>query len=308
MNIRIGYYPILDMLLAFRQIYSYERFKPFNALFEAMSSKISDIEKDFIYSVGEETRGWLHAISNMLVLTLEGKISPEEALLTICKNPVLLFDCEGKDRIQSEIGLTIKNLWLNYFSNETAKNNKLIYEKVFEISNQVEEKGITSYLVDTASGRIKLAAENELVMLIKPEHKVLVSEMENVLIMPSIYASRELTFWHNNNDYIFYVSTENTRVPGIEPSDMLMLKTLALNDKTRLKMLRHLAHSSSSTADIAQILDVNSSTASRHFKVFKDAGFVDIFSQEGNSIYYNINMEEIKKAFHEILNYISGRE
>lgn len=91
-----------------------------------------------------------------------------------------------------------------------------------------------------------------------------------------------------------------------EPSDMMLLKCLALNDKTRLKMLRMLHNKNYSVADMAERLKVNSSTVSRHIKVFKDSGFVDIFSQEGNSIYYSLNRREIKNAFDEILNYIEG--
>jgi DNA-binding transcriptional ArsR family regulator len=95
---------------------------------------------------------------------------------------------------------------------------------------------------------------------------------------------------------------------NIEPSDMLLLRTLAVNDRTRLKMLKLLAERSYSTNDMAERLNMNASTVSRHFKVFKDAGFVDICSQEGNFIYYSLNLREIKSSFKGILDYIKEKE
>jgi DNA-binding transcriptional ArsR family regulator len=95
---------------------------------------------------------------------------------------------------------------------------------------------------------------------------------------------------------------------NIEPSDMLLLRTLAVNDRTRLKMLKLLVSRSYSTNEMAERLNVNASTVSRHFKVFKDAGFVDISSQEGNFIYYSLNIKEIRSSFKDVLNYIIEKE
>jgi DNA-binding transcriptional ArsR family regulator len=73
-------------------------------------------------------------------------------------------------------------------------------------------------------------------------------------------------------------------------------------------MLKILSTGNYSTADIAEKLNINSSTISRHFKLFKDAGFVDIFSQEGNSIYYSLNIKEIEQSFKMIFYYIKEEE
>ena len=88
---------------------------------------------------------------------------------------------------------------------------------------------------------------------------------------------------------------------------MLLLKTMALNDRTRLKMLKILSSANYSTGNMAEILNVNSSTISRHFKLFKDAGYVDISAQEGNSIYYSLNENELKNSFNMIFDYILNK-
>lgn len=69
-------------------------------------------------------------------------------------------------------------------------------------------------------------------------------------------------------------------------------------------MLKLLAERSYSTNEMADRLNMNASTVSRHFKVFKDAGFVDICSREGNFIYYSLNIQEIENVFKGVLHYI----
>lgn len=124
--------------------------------------------------------------------------------------------------------------------------------------------------------------------------------------MPSIYASRSVVFWQHGNRFIFFVGLDSHEQTLEEPGDMLLLGTLAFNDKTRLKMLKHLAASPLSVNDMADKLGVNASTASRHFKVFKDVGLVDIHTQEGNSIYYSLIPSAVEQSLDAIYHYITG--
>lgn len=39
MNTKVGYYPLFDMLLALRQLFSIERFKPYNDLMSQIEEK-----------------------------------------------------------------------------------------------------------------------------------------------------------------------------------------------------------------------------------------------------------------------------
>ena len=314
MNIKLGYYPILDMVLAFRQLYSVERFKPYTSTLDNIAVKLNDEEKEFINSFGEVTNGWLVALEKLIDITLHDTASPEEFIVSLIKKPEILLgteksendrDKESQFKHTSEAGDSFKNFYETYFSSEISKNNKMIFEKVIEISDRIHEQGVIDYLLST-SDRIKKEDENTLKFFIKPDHKVEINKIQNIIIMPSIFASRNLTFWYNGFDYLFFISINAFDYKPIEPSDMLLLQTLALNDRTRLKMLKLLTTGNYSTGDLAEKLNINSSTISRHFKLFKDAGFVDIFSQEGNSIYYSINIKEIEKAFGNIINYLIG--
>lgn len=304
MKIKVGYYPILDMVLAFRQLYSGERFKPYISALDSIDNKMSEGEKEFILNFGEATTGWLDVLAKLIDITLHDTTSTEEFIVNLIKQPEILL---AHDKQAMGAGENLKKLYQNYFNSEISKNNKVIFEKVIEISNKIDEQGVINYLLST-SDRIKKEKENTLKFFIKPDHKVEINEITNVIVMPSLFASRNLTFWYNGFDYLFFISVNSFNYETIEPSDMLLLQTLALNDRTRLKMLKILSTGNFSTGDLAEKLNINSSTISRHFKLFKDAGFVDIFSQEGNSIYYSLNVKEIEKAFEKILNYIVEEE
>lgn len=306
MKIKLGYYPILDMALALRQLYSQERFKPFVQPLESIYDRMNDIEKGFIDTFGEYTSGWLDTIEKLIHTTLYDTVSPEEFILSISKQPELLVDINNYSKDINDIDLNISKFWQNYFGTEIAKNNKLIYEKTIEISKDIETYDIIPYLLKI-SDRIEKISEETLKFQIKPDHQVNIRDITNVIVMPSIFASRNLTFWHNGNDYLFYISINSSQQQPIEPSDMLMLKTMALNDRTRLKMLKILSAGNYSTGNMAEMLNVNASTISRHFKLFKDAGYVDIFAQEGNSIYYSLNENELKKSLDIILGYILNK-
>ncbi|MFZ5352257.1 MAG: ArsR/SmtB family transcription factor [Bacillota bacterium] len=307
MNIRFGYYPILDMLLAIRQLYSVERFKPFNDLTAAVEAKLTPEERSFIIEIGDETRGWLHVLERAIELTLKGISSPEEFIIFSKEHPAIFFDTPKEHGIMRKAAESVKSLWQNYFGSETAKSSKAVFDRVMELSNEVNALGLYDYLL-SLTDRVMKVDDKTIRVLIKPEHNIEFDKLQNVLVMPSLFASRKFTFWNNGYDHLFYISMDSCSKEVAEPSDMLLLKTLALNDKTRLKLLRHLTKGNYSTADMAESFNMNSSTISRHFKLFKDAGFVDIFSQEGNSVYYSLNLEEIKKSMDMIINYIRGEE
>lgn len=307
MNKIIAYYPIMDMLLAIRQLYSGERFKPFTSAMEVMDSKISRQEKDAIIAIGDKTNGWLGVIERFIELSRIGMVSPEEMILVMLKQPEILTNEKVPSEITSELATFIKSMWSNYFNSEVGRYGKNTLEKVLSVSESVEKQGLMDFILKT-SDRMEECGKNALKVHIKPGHVIQLDKLNSAVIMPSIYASRRLTFWYSGLDYLFYISLDTFSYDSIEPSDMLLLRTLAVNDRTRLKMLKLLADRSYSTNEMAERLKMNASTVSRHFKVFKDAGFVDISSQEGNFIYYSLNVQEIENSFKGVLNYITKKE
>jgi DNA-binding transcriptional ArsR family regulator len=214
-------------------------------------------------------------IESFIKLSGNGIVSPEEMILAILKQPEILIDDEVPSEIAGELAVFIKSMWSSYFNTETGRYGKNVLEKVISISESVEKQGLMDFVLKT-SDRMEKYGENSLKVHIKPDHIINLDEVNSSVLMPSIYASRSLTFWYSGLDYIFYISLDAQSYDNIDPSDMMMLRTLAVNDRTRLKMLKLLYSRSYTTNEMAEKLNMNASTVSRHFKVFKDAGFVDI--------------------------------
>ena len=61
----------------------------------------------------------------------------------------------------------------------------------------------------------------------------------------------------------------------------------ALGDPTRILLLYSLADQNRSVGDLAQILEINQPTVSRHLKNLRDRGLV-IASREGQNVYYSL--------------------
>jgi len=289
------------MVLALRQFFSVERFKPYNDSMLTAEDKLTENDINFIQTIGNETRGWLKVLAHMTELHVNGLTNAEELLLKLLKTPELIFSDMASPDIKTSDHLL--KLWQEIFSLEIAKHSKLLFDKTLEINNTVDDIGVIQYITQI-SDRVKLIDDKTLKFMIKPDHEEQLCNISNIIIMPSHFAVRDLTFWHNGTDYIFFISTKASSDKTLEPSDNLLLKTMAFNDKTRLKMLRLLSLGHYSSSEMAEKLDVNPSTVSRHFKLFKDAGFVEIFSQEGNTVYYTLNNSEIKDSLNMVYNFI----
>jgi DNA-binding transcriptional ArsR family regulator len=73
-------------------------------------------------------------------------------------------------------------------------------------------------------------------------------------------------------------------------------------------MLRRLAQGTCNNLGMAVFLGMNPSTVSRHFKVFKDAGFVELHEGADGRAEYELIPEAMTAAFGAISNFIQGRE
>jgi DNA-binding transcriptional ArsR family regulator len=126
--------------------------------------------------------------------------------------------------------------------------------------------------------------------------------------MPSVYATRDLTFWYHQKSLLFFVSLASDNDESLEPSDMLLLSTSALNDKSRLKILKLLSRKNCTAGELSDALGLNASTVSRHLKVFKDTGLIDILSNDGRKIVYTFNHSGLESVMAIINKYLTGKE
>jgi hypothetical protein len=135
------------MLLAFRQLYTSERFKPFVNPMVSISGKLGTSEKDSIISIGDRTRGWLGVIESFIKLSRNGIVSPEETILAMLKQPDILINDKVPAEITGELAVFIKSMWGSYFNTETGRYGKNILEKVIGISESVEKFQIENIVI-----------------------------------------------------------------------------------------------------------------------------------------------------------------
>lgn len=317
---RVFYSELFELFLLLRQIYSNERFRPFNPLMSSMYEKLSSESKRSIDSLGILTNGYLSALRVLID-------SQELSLSDLVENPSLLF-LSDRDVINDEsvieqynrlrnkyfesetlkvsIGLLLKDLWSDYVCREKANYSRKLLDRIESLKMFIKDSNSLGYL-ESLSDRFFIDG-SFINFRIKPELQIKISEIEQIFIVPSLYASRELTFWYSDKKLLFFVSLEWNSHKSYDPSDMQLLYTSAFNDKTRLKMLKYINGKNCSAGELAQFLKMNPSTVSRHLKLFKDAGFVDLYSNDGKHIIYTINRVGIQQALTELETFIFDEE
>lgn len=286
---KTGYYSLLDTALVLRQVYSINRFQPFNETLSSIKNKMSQDELSTIQSIGQVTGGWLKVVECLMTQVLKGMTSPEELLLKAMDAPHLIFGPHGtKDMVRF-----LAHIWSHYCFAEISKQHPNIMVTATEL-NQYKSNDTLIEALANQSDRITYK-DKLLTFEIQPVFKIELEDIENIIIMPSVFASRHLSYWYLDKCILFYVSIHKDTCDIKGPSDMLLLRTLAFNDKNRLKILKLLSQQAMSVNDIAEAIQVNPSTASRHMKIFKDVGYVDLLTKEGNAQYYALNKKKSNK-------------
>jgi DNA-binding transcriptional ArsR family regulator len=268
MELRIGYYPVLDAALALRQAFESIRFQPYNPAMEAIAERFSPADRDATEVLGEGTGGWLQVIGALLERDAEGLLGLEEGLLRLE---------DAAEPTKARLAQVLRT----GIAPEAARRARSLLEATAAIHLGIQAAGVWDYVLGL-SDRVFRARSGELVFRTKPEMRVREADLERIVLTPSLVATRRLTFWRNAKTALFYVSSGLAPTPE-EPSDSLLLSALAVGDRTRLRMLRHLAEQPCSNLEMAEFLGMNPSTASRHFKLLKDAGFVEVREDAGRT-------------------------
>ena len=320
MNTHIDYSELFEMFLLLRQQFSDERFRPFNPVMTSVSNNLSREQLEIIYILGILTNGYLSALRVLIndnSLTLMDLVS-DPSLLFISNEDVIndervidqyenrLEAYHSNESLKMSTGQLLKDLWSDYVCREKANHSRKLFDKIEAIRSEVND-GNSLFYLESLSDRLFLDNKN-IHFRIKPELKMKISDITDIAILPSIFASRDLTFWYSGNKLLFFVSINKERGDLFEPSDMDLLYTSAFNDKTRLKMLRFMNGKNCTAGELALFLGMNASTISRHLKVFKDAGFVDLHSNDGKQIIYTINRSGIKHALSELNTFLLDEE
>lgn len=318
MQIKVFYSEITELFLILRQIFSGERFAPFNDAMEKLHSSLTEEEKKEIDDLGILSNGYLSALSHLIALHGDGPVEETSLLSDLLDDfsPLYKQDDEtvNDERVQQNFDSLyssykqksgfVKKIWSDGVSREKGKQSRRLLDELERLREYKKPEELLSYL-QSISQRFTL--EDGIIRFnIKPPLERDLDQIDRILLMPSLFATRKLTFWYEGNTLLFLVSLRKEEKSFPEPSDMHLLYTSALNDRTRLKMLKIIAAGSCTAGDLAVELGLNASTVSRHLKLFKDSGFIDISHNDGRQIVYGINRPGIRQALNELEQYISN--
>lgn len=304
MEFRIGYFPVLDAALALRQAFDYVRFQPYNPLMEAIANRFSAGDRARIDEAAEVSRGWLWVIESLLEPGAVGLMGLEEGLLRLEQGGLSGSGGRIPDPALASIRLLLTQVLRSGIAPEASRRARLLVDTTAAISQGIQQTGVWDYILGI-SDRVCRSRSGEYIFRIKPELRVREEEVERVIVMPSLVATRRLAFWKSASTLLLYVSTASSAVVD-DPPDTLLLSALAVGDRTRLRMLRHLAGRPCTNLEMAEFLGVNPSTASRHFKLFKDAGFVEPRDGEGGRVEYELLPEALAAALGAIVDFVKG--
>ena len=313
MELRIGYFPVLDAALVLRQAFEPMRFAPFNGPMQGIHDRLAPGDRTELEALAEATDGWLSVLGTLLEPGAAGLKGAEEGLMQLAHDPLAALPgrpFEGPGRHTpglDEATVTAASALLARVLRTgivpEARRTRCLLEASEAIARGIREAGPWPYLLGI-SDRLHRTRSGELAFRIKPEFRLREEAVARVVVTPSLVASRRLTFWRNGATLLFLVACSAPGHPEEAP-DGLLLTALAVGDRTRLRMLRRLAEGPSTNLEMAEFLGVHPSTASRHFKVFKDAGFVELREGEGRAE-YELLPEALEAGLAAIAAFIKG--
>lgn len=298
MELRIGYFPVLDAALVLRQAYDFVRFQPFNPLMESCAGRLSAGDRALVEATGEATRGWLEVIEALLDPGDAGLLGLEEGLVRLDGG-----DLEAAGTSLAAARPLLAQVLRTDLAPEASRRARHLLEAAEAIARGIRKDGLWAYVLGL-SDRVRRGRNGELEFRIKPELRVREEDLERVIVMPSLVLSRQMAFWKSGATLLLYVSM-SAPLPVDGPPESLLLSAMAVGDRTRLRMLRYLAGRSCTNLEMAGLLGVNPSTASRHFKLFKNAGFVELREGEGGRSEYELASGAIVAALGAIADYIT---
>jgi DNA-binding transcriptional ArsR family regulator len=304
MELRIGYFPVLDAALALRQAYDFVRFQPFNQAMEGIADRFTPNDKALIEEAVEATDGWLRVIDSLLEPDSAGLFGVEEGLLHLEQSGLSNLKSRVPESTLTKIRSLLSRTLRNGIAPEASRRARLLLDTSSAISQGISQAGVWDYML-SISDRVYRAKSGEYVFKVKPEIRVKETEVTRVIVMPSLVVSRRLAFWKSGSTLLLYVSNASPATVD-DPPDSLLISALAVGDRTRLRMLRHLAEQPCTNLEMAEFLGVNPSTASRHFKLFKDAGFVELREGNGGRTEYELSPEVLSTALGAIVDFVKG--
>lgn len=196
---------------------------------------------------------------------------------------------------QPKLADALKQYW-DALAPEVAARAGLLLESAQSEAAELDRLGPLAF-ISRFSDRVSVAGDGEALVLHWGKGiRIALTDLDRILFVPSAFCPRRLMFYRAGRVQIFfYAPREAEPSAPDEAPESLLLGFSALADATRLRLLRLIAREELPAQEMAQRLEVNESTISRHLKVLVEAGLAGRDRQEGRFVYYAAQWERIDR-------------
>lgn len=147
------------------------------------------------------------------------------------------------------------------------------------------------------------AADNFIVFHKDPDYSVNIKNIKDILINLSVFSAPHLMGNVVGQTMTVTLNLNFHSVKMQEAAPERVLKILdAVSDSTRLKIMKMLWNSETTTKELAEVLDLSPSTISLHLKILREADLVET-NKIKKYVYYRLKKEEFKLLQDSLIGY-----
>lgn len=249
----------------------------------------------FDYSI-DIVRRWLADPS----LVNEAELGMQAQFFTLENVKAFVADVPGFKR---RLKWVLSQYWRQCFSQHWPQIRELFEEIQKKEELVFQKQGAVNY-INTIHPRL-VADEERVVFRKTPEYSVALQRIKTVTISFSVFSSPHL-MGNVVGDMLSVtknISFHTLKVNSVIPEELLKV-FCAGADATRLKMIRILWNSESTTKEMAEVLGLSPSTVSLHLKLLKDFELVES-NKLKKFVYYRLRREAFTSLQKNLLQYFS---
>lgn len=145
--------------------------------------------------------------------------------------------------------------------------------------------------------------EDRIIFHKEPEYSVPIEKIKNLVIVLSVFTAPHLSgnFVGNTLDIAKNLNFHSVKIQEDVPNGVTNL-IYAVSDSTRMKIMKILWNSDTTTKELAEVLELSPSTISLHLKILKDAGMVET-NKIKKFVYYKLKKEVFQNLQKDIVDY-----
>lgn len=145
--------------------------------------------------------------------------------------------------------------------------------------------------------------DNEIIFHKDPDYSIPIKKIKKLIIVLSVFTTPHLSgnFVGDTLDIAKNLNFHSVKIREDVPSEMFNI-LYAVNDTTRIKMMKILWNSDATTKELSEVLELSPSTISLHLKILKDADLVES-NKIKKYVYYRLKKEAFTTLQDDLIGY-----